>query len=169
MKKLLPLLCIFFSLSASAQFSLPVKTAFSAGFELGVPQNSIYSIGLGLSGKAEFPVAGNVSLSVTAGYNTFFYKSNLFRSSLTPANACFVPLKAGAKYYFNGGVYVEGELGTAIETNYSKQRLFAFALGPGFIIPINDKHSLDAGFRYESWSDHQLRQTAIRIAYRFGL
>jgi hypothetical protein len=168
MKRLIPLLLLFTTLYTKAQTINPAVTAFSAGLELGIPSMGVYSIGLGISGKAEFPVAAPVALTVTAGYSTFFYKSNLFQSSLTPANAGFIPLKAGVKYYFGQGVYAEGELGTVIETNYLKQDLFAFSLGPGFAIPTNGGHSIDLGIRYESWSDHSVRQTAIRIAYRLG-
>src|SRR5471030_2681242 len=125
MKQFLPLILIITSLTASAQNA--ITKAFSAGLELGIPSNSIYTIGLGVSAKGELPVSDKIAITVTAGYSTFFYKSNLFQSSLTPANATFVPLKAGLKYYFNYGVYVEGEAGTAIETNYLKQDLFAFS------------------------------------------
>jgi hypothetical protein len=92
----------------------------------------------------------------------------LFSSSRTPGAAGFIPLKAGLKYYFNKGVYAEGEAGTAIETNYGKQSSFAFSIGPGFIVPAGDKNGVDISLRYEDWAN-QLRQTAIRIAYRFGL
>jgi hypothetical protein len=168
MKRIILILLIFYSFHASAQNNLPLSKAFSPGFELGIPSNSIYNVGLGLSGKVEFPVSNRVCISATVGYSSFFYKSNLFKSSLTPSAASFAPLKAGVKYYFNQGVYVEGELGTAIETNYLKQDLFAFSIGPGFILPINDKRGIDIGFRYENWSNHQVRQTAIRVAYRLG-
>jgi len=167
MKKLLPILFILAGLHASAQYGMRVKSAFSAGLELGIPQNSIYSIGPGISAKAELPIVDNIGLSLTGGYTNFFYKGNLYQSSLTPSPAGFIPLKAGIKYYFNQGVYVESEAGAVIETNYQRQGLFAFAVGPGFVLPVNDKHSFDFGFRYETWSHHQVRQTAIRFAYRF--
>jgi hypothetical protein len=165
MKRIILIIFIISAISASAQNA--ITKAFSAGVELGIPSNSIYTIGLGVSAKGELPVSDKVAITITAGYSTFFYKSNLFQSSLTPANAAFVPLKAGLKYYFNNGVYLEGEAGTAIETNYLKQDLFAFSIGPGFIIQTNNGHGIDLGFRYEGWSNNHLRQTAIRAAYRF--
>ena len=167
MKRFLFLILLLSSLQIMAQDE-PLKKAISLGAELGIPNASVYSIGVGVSGKAEFPVSGKVAITVTAAYSAFFYKSNLFDNSKTFAAAQFIPLKAGAKYYFNPGVYFEGELGTAIETNYLKQDLFAFSLGPGFLIPVNEKHSVDFGLRYEKWSNHQVQQTAIRFAYRFG-
>jgi hypothetical protein len=167
MKRFLFLILLFYAAQAIAQDE-PLKKAISIGGELGIPNASVYSIGLGVSGKGEFPVSGKVAITATAAYSIFFYKSNLFGNSKTPDAARFVPLKVGAKYYLNEGVYFEGELGTAIETNYLKQDLFAFSLGPGFIIPIKGKYGVDLGLRYEKWSNHQVQQTAIRIAHRFG-
>ncbi len=170
MKRLTLIIFIFIVIKATAQDTSPIAKAFSAGLETQwySASNSIYSIGLGFSGKAEIPASNRIYITITAGYTTFFYKSNLYQSSLTHAPAGFVPLKAGVKYYFNPGIYIEGELGTVIETNYLKHDPFAFSAGPGLLIPINEKHSFDLGFRYENWSDHSLRQTAIRFAYRFG-
>jgi hypothetical protein len=166
MRKYLLLLLVFYSYKLQAQ-TTPTK-AFSPAFELGIPSNGVYNIGVGASIKGELPVASPVSLTLTAGFTSMFYKSNLFDSSRTPGAAIFVPLKAGLKYYFNQGIYAEGEAGTAIETNYGKQSSFAFSIGPGFMVPAGDKNAVDISFRYEDWSN-QLRQTAIRIAYRFGL
>ncbi|MDB4919964.1 MAG: hypothetical protein JWQ54_1947 [Mucilaginibacter sp.] len=171
-KKILKSSCLFvllicWSALVKAQDE-PLKKAISLGAELGIPNASVYSIGVGISGKAEFPVSSKVAITATAAYSAFFYKSNLFNNSKTLTSARFIPLKAGVKYYLNPGVYFEGELGTAIETNYLKQDLFAFSLGPGFIIPIKGKYGIDFGLRYEKWSNHQVQQTAIRFAHRFG-
>ena len=166
MKKLVILLLLFSFFKASAQTT--ITKAFSAGFELGIPANGVFNIGTAASAKFELPIASPVSLSLTGGITSMFYKSNLFNSSRTPGAVLFIPLKAGVRYFFNRGVYAEGEAGTAIETNYSKQSVFAFSIGPGFIAPIGEKNGIDIGFRYEDWAN-QVRQTAIHIAYRFGL
>jgi hypothetical protein len=166
MKRLIPLLFIFCCAKLQAQTT--TSKAFNLGFELGIPSNSVYTIGTGASAKFELPVVTPLSLSLTGGITTMFYKSNLFNSSRTPGAAAYVPLKAGLKYYFNRGVYAEGEAGTAIETNYDKKSVFAFSLGPGFVVPAGDKNGIDISFRYENWAN-QVRQTAIHIAYRFGL
>ncbi|MDB5151772.1 MAG: hypothetical protein JWR54_523 [Mucilaginibacter sp.] len=166
MKKYLLLLLILCSYKLHAQTT--ITKAISTGFELALPSNGVYNIGIGASVKGELPISMPVSLTLTAGFTSMFYKSNLFNSSRTPGAAVFVPLKAGLKYYFNKGLYAEGEAGTAIETNYAKQSPFAFSVGPGFIVPAGDKNGIDISFRYENWAN-QLRQTAIRIAYRFGL
>jgi hypothetical protein len=166
MKKILLILFAFLSFNTYAQTS--ITKAISTGFELAIPSNGVYSVGVGASAKAELPIAAPLSLTLTGGLTTMFYKGNLFNSSRTPGAAVFVPLKAGLKYYFSNEVYAEGEAGTAIETNYGKQSSFAFSIGPGFVVPAGDKNGVDISFRYENWAN-QLRQTAIRVAYRFGL
>lgn len=168
MKKLLLLILTIYTISANAQTTVPTTQAVSLGFELAAPSNSVYTIGTGASAKFDIPIVSPVSLTLTGGFTAMYYKSNLFNSSRTPGAAGFLPLKAGVKYYLGQNFYAEGEAGTAIETNYDKHSSFAFSLGPGFIIPMNnEKQGIDIGFRYESWSN-QLRQTGIRIAYRFG-
>lgn len=164
MKRLLLLLFLFCISKAYAQTD--ITKAISGGFELAIPANSVYNVGTGFSIKGELPIVAPVSLSLTAGFTAMFYKSNLFNSSRTPGAAGFLPLKAGIKYYFDKGIYAEGEAGTAIETNYEKQSVFAFSIGPGFIVPAGEKSGVDISFRYEDWAN-KLRQTAIRIAYRF--
>lgn len=166
MKKLIILLLLFCFFKASAQTI--INKAFGAGFELGIPANSVFNIGTGASAKFELPITSPVSLSLTGGITSMFYKSNLFNSSRTPGAAVFVPLKAGVRYFFNRGVYAEGEAGTVIEANYSKQSVFVFSIGPGFIAPVGERNGIDISFRYEDWAN-QVRQTAIHIAYRFGL
>lgn len=168
MKKPIILIFTLFALQATAQTTNPTTKAIGLGFELAAPSNSVYNIGLGASAKLEVPIVAPVSFTLTGGFTSMFYKSNLFDASRTPGAAVFIPLKAGVKYYFAKSIYAEGEAGTAIETNYGKQRSFAFSIGPGFVVPLrNDKTGIDIGFRYESWAN-QLRQTGIRVAYRFG-
>jgi hypothetical protein len=169
MKKLIILIFTLFVLKSTAQTTITTVTkAIGLGFELAAPSNSVYNIGLGASAKLELPIVAPVSVTLTGGFTSMFYKSNLFDASRTPGAALFIPLKAGVKYYFAKSIYAEGEAGTAIETNYGKQRSFAFSIGPGFIVPLNnDKQGIDISFRYESWAN-QLRQTGIKVAYRFG-
>ncbi len=164
MKRLLLILFLFCISKTYAQTE--IGKAISGGFELAIPSNGVYNVGTGFSIKGELPIVTPVSLTLTAGFTAMFYKSNLFNSSRTPGAAGFLPLKAGIKYYFNKGVYAEGEAGTAIETNYEKQSVFAFSIGPGFIVPSGENNGVDISFRYEDWAN-KLRQTAIRIAYRF--
>jgi hypothetical protein len=164
--RLLILLITLLIFKAHAQTPVNTTKAFSIGAELAIPTFGIYSIGTGVSAKLEIPVAGQFSISGTGGFTAVFYKSNFLSNSASPGADMFAPLKLGVKYYFIQNVYAEGEAGTAIELNHNKQDLFAFSIGPGFVIPAG-KNAVDVSFRYEDWQG-QLRQTAIRFAYRFG-
>lgn len=168
MKKFLPLLFLFFYVAAHSQTQTSPQKAFSIGLDLAIPTNSIYSIGFGGSGKAEVPIAGAASLTFTAGYTSLYFKSSLLGSAQSQQPSGFVPLKAGVKYYLSEGFYIEGEAGTSIETNYTKNKLFAFAVAPGFLLPINKNSAVDLGFRYENWGNGRVRQTGIRAAYRIS-
>jgi hypothetical protein len=168
---LLAILCICFFQFAQAQDQFDDRNpiAISAGFELGLPAQSIYSVALGGSLKVEVPVAHKFSLTATGGITSLDYKSGAEHALGTPGSDTFIPLKGGVKYYAAPGFYLEGELGTAIETAHYKQDLFAYSIGPGFVIPVNHgKSGVDIGFRYESWSKSVLRETGLRVAYRFG-
>lgn len=153
-------------LKASAQERVINSSAFSVGGELAIPTFGLYSIGTGVSAKFEMPVVSPVSFSLTGGFTSVFYKGNPLGEGNTPAAALFAPVKAGLKYYLIQNVYAEGEAGSAIELNHERNDLFAFSFGLGFIIP-EGKNGVDIGFRYEDWQG-QLRQTALRVAYRFG-
>lgn len=166
-----PLLFLFTFLVVSisrAQDRSPV--AISAGFELGLPSQSIYSVGLGGSLKIEVPLSGKFAVTATGGITSMTYKSAFVANFNTHGSDTFVPLKGGVKYYLGPNFYAEGELGAAIETEHEKRSLFAYSIGPGFLLPLgNGKTGIDFSFRYESWSQHDLRQTGIRVAYKFGL
>ncbi|MBD1394846.1 hypothetical protein [Mucilaginibacter glaciei] len=166
MKKLIFIIFTIATFAAHAQTD-PTKT-LSLGFDVGAPSQSIYSIGVGGSAKLEIPIVTPVVLSITAGYNSFSYKSSLTGSNTSQPAAGFIPIKAGGKFYFGPGIYLEAEAGSAIETNYAKDKLFAYALGPGFIFATGKHTGIDLSINYENWGGGRLRQTAIRVAYRLG-
>lgn len=165
MKKLLLIAFSFVTLGVQAQVT--TKPAVSIGAELGIPSNTVYNIGIGGSAKIEVPIVSALSVSFTAGYNTFFYKNSILGNNVKPDAGTFIPLKAGLKYYLADGFYVEGEAGNIKETNYNKNNIFVFTIGPGFLVPINKSSAVDFGFRYENWH-RRLRQTSLRVAYRFA-
>ncbi|MVN21053.1 hypothetical protein [Mucilaginibacter arboris] len=144
----------------------------------------VYSFGFGGSGKIEIPATKSFFITVTAGYTSFYLKDNIkntltaFGGSTNPAG--YVPLKAGGKYYIIPLFYVEGEIGAAIgvqklspflitnNTLSGRGTAFAYAPGVGVSIPLIGKSAIDAGVRYEGWSQNgQLGQLALRVAYKF--
>jgi hypothetical protein len=167
MKKLLLLILIFYSCKTFAQSPVQNNTAFSLGGELGIPSYGLYNIGTGVSAKLEIPVISPVSVSLTGGFSSIFYKSSILYDYRNSGGDLFAPLKAGLKYYPAQNVYLEGEGGVAFELNHGQRDLAAFSIGAGFIVPSGENHGLDIGFRYEDWQG-QVKQTALRVAYRFG-
>ena len=144
--------------------------AVSAGVEIPIPTGGVYTIGIGASGKIEIPITAHVGFTLTGGISQIYYKNGLVEALNLPSSAnTFIPLKGGIRYFLGPNFYVDGEMGNTIETGYMRRNLFTFAVGPGFTAPIaRTKSAIDVGFRYENWSDHELRFTAFRVAYRFG-
>lgn len=172
---LLVLLSFLFVQLAVAQDRSDERNAFgiSPAFELRIPNQSVYSIGVGGSLKFEIPLVHKFSLTATGGITSMDYKSALVKNFGTPGSDTFIPLKGGVKYYSSTGFYLEAEAGSTIQTTNDKRSLFTYAIGPGFVIPVGHNNSgsrsgVDFSFRYESASVHDLRQTALRIGYRFG-
>lgn len=163
-------ICFFYTSQAQTRFDDHNPVAISAGFELGLPSQSIYSVGLGGSLKFDIPITSRFAITATGGITSMQYKSALVHNFNTHGSDTFVPLKGSLKYYAGPGFYIEGELGSSIETSHQQRSLFAWAIGPGFLVPLKSRRSaIDIGFRYESWSEHDLRQTGLRVAYRFGM
>ena len=165
MKKLLLLLLIFTCFDAFAQVQVQTSKAFTIGGELDIPNYGIYNVGTGASLKFELPVASHVSLSITGGFTSVFYRGTIFTGYSSSGGDLFVPVKAGLRYFFVQNVYAEGEGGATFELNHTNRTLAAFSIGPGFILPAG-KNSVDLGFRYEDWQG-QLKLTVLRVAYRW--
>lgn len=168
MKKIIVLLLITACTYIKAHAQSDNQFGFSIGPELGIPSQSAFGIGYGASAKFEVPVSSRLVITATGGYSSFNYKSGIVHLIGKQPSATFVPLKAGLRFTAGMGAYLEAEGGDAMETNGEKRNLFAFSIGPGFLIKINGIQNIDLGFRYESWSKHALQQTAIRVAYRLG-
>lgn len=152
-------------------------TKLSIGLDFGVPigdWSEGYSIGFGGSGKAEIPVVQAFNFTLTAGYINYYFKkpySDIAKAAGTDAFVGYVPLKAGGKYFFSSNFYGEAELGALIGTNHDSRTSFVYSPGLGVSFPVSDKHDIDFGARYESWSleGGNTSQVAFRIAYKFGL
>ncbi|MFC0516328.1 hypothetical protein ACFFGT_19070 [Mucilaginibacter angelicae] len=168
MKKLILLLLILPAFKTYAQDGPKPSTTFSGGVEFGIPSRGLYNVGVGASLKLEQPIVSPVSLTLTAGFSSFFRKNSPLNEGHSGGDI-FVPLKAGVRYNVSSGLFLEAEAGSIIELNYDKRKLFAFSIGPAIMIPTStDNRNFELGLRYESWSAHTLQQTAIRFAYRFG-
>ncbi|MEJ6979602.1 outer membrane beta-barrel protein [Pedobacter sp. P351] len=174
MKKIL-LLAVFAAaaFTASAQES---RTRFSIGLEAGLPvgdAGDVFSFGIGGTAKAEIPVAAKAFATVSAGYTSLSLEKDVKDAfdalGIDSDPQGFVPLKAGLKYFFGKNFYGAGELGAAIGTKKGSETAFAWAPGIGISYPVSARNDIDAGLRYESWSQNggSIDQIGFHIALKF--
>ncbi|WP_443938356.1 hypothetical protein [Pedobacter sp. MW01-1-1] len=170
------ILCVFLlSVKSSAQ-----NSNIGLGAELAFPSGNyanVSSIGTGASVKADFGIATNFALTANIGFMNFFGKTNFY---LKTQDLTYIPLKAGLKYFFSEGFYVEGQLGASLPVKDNQKTLFVWSPGFGTFLRLPGKNKLDLGIRYEGWSGTygnipQLNSTttngfaALRFAYVFAL
>jgi opacity protein-like surface antigen len=176
MKKLLLSLALVAGLgfAASAQTEGAVRK-LSVGAEFGFPTESGSKDQLIAGGSLQFeqPVAKSLNLTLSAGYLSSMYTGDTkdaFKALGIPTSFGFIPVKAGAKYYFGGNFYGAGEVGAAFSTEEGGETAFAFAPTLGASFSVSDKSSLDLGVRYETWSNNGSSSfLGLRAAFAFGL
>jgi opacity protein-like surface antigen len=160
--------------AASAQTEGAVQK-LSIGAEFGFPtkKGSKNTLIAGGSLQYEHPVAKDLNLTGSAGYLSYMYTGDTkdaLKALGFPTSLGFIPVKAGAKYYFGGNFYAAGELGAAFSTEKGGETSFAFAPALGASFSVADKSSLDFGVRYETWSNNgSISFLGLRAAYSFGL
>ena len=161
------IVAIFLTTNVKAQTSEPNKWRLGIGVEGGIPTGSIsdYSkFELGGTARLQYGLAKNVALTLTSGYYNFFAddaaKANGGKS------VGVIPIKVGAKFFFNSPIYFGAEAGAGLETNYAKNTKLLLSPGLGWA-----NKSWDVGVRYESLSGQSdnYGTVALRIAYGFSL
>jgi len=162
------LLCGLISM-VYAQSGTP-GTKLGIALETGLPvgdAEEVYSVGLGGSAKVEIPVTNPLALTVTAGYMSMMIKDDL-EPTLGDKRE-FIPVKAGAKYYFGRNFFGEGEVGASIPTEGEDDTAFAYAPGIGVTLPVADKTAIDVGVRYEGWTKDvgSIDQIGLRAVVKF--
>lgn len=150
----------------------PVRPMLSIGTELAFPTGtfgSLFSVGVGASGRLEVPFTRSVYGMLTGGFVSFFAKNERFGTRVEMDNKSYIPLKAGARYYFSRNFYGQGEAGVSVGIQKNSGNSFAWGPGIGFLLPLSERTSLDAGVRTESWlrGGGDMDQVAIRVAYQF--
>jgi opacity protein-like surface antigen len=172
MKKLL-LLSLMAVAFATTTVSAQTKgtSKFSVGAEFGLPVgdfSSISEVGFGGSLAYQHAVADKLYLTGNAGYLSFTGKDLGFGIKL---NTQWIPVKAGAKYFFANNFYGAAELGAVFSAGEGQSgNAFAYAPSLGMEFPVADKTSIDVGVRYEGWANNgTLSFFGLRAALNFGL
>ncbi len=158
MKKTFLLLASFFIGAASF-----AQSELSLGAEVGLPMGTFgqgYSVGFGASAKYGYGITDNSAITLSAGYMSFSFKSPASGSS------GLIPVKAGYRYGFEGGFYVEPQLGvTMISTSGGGGSTsgFTYAANVGYMMS-----KVDLGIRYETVSAQGASWGFVgaRVAYK---
>jgi len=155
----------------------------SVGVDAGIPTgdfSNAYNWNIGGSVQADIPVVQNqLFVTVNAGYNNFFGKSNILGSGLDQPNLQLLPVKAGLKFFPVSHLYIQGEAGAAFALNksdlgFDKSAAFLYAPQIGYQFPLGGKSYLDAGVRWEGTTkfnstidDSKVNFFGLRVAYAF--
>lgn len=171
-------LAIFFTTTVKAQTVDKSAWRLGIGIEGGVPTGDIHNTSgwdLGGTARLQYGIDKNVALMLTSGYYNFFgknYTTTFFNGTTTTtittkaANFGVIPVKAGAKVFFNSPIYVSGEAGAGIETASGGSTRLLLSPGLGWA-----NHSWDIGARYENFSGGGANYGLVnlRVAYGFTL
>ena len=173
-------LAIFFTTNAKAQSVDKSAWRLGIGVEGGLPTGDIHNTSswdLGGTARLQYGIDKNVAVMLTSGYYNFFGK-NFTSSFVDPTtntvttvstkaqNFGLIPVKAGAKVFFNSPIYVSGEAGAGFETASGGSTRLILSPGLGWA-----NHSWDIGARYENFSGGGVNYGLVnlRVAYGFTL
>ena len=154
---------VFSTMGAQAQDAAK-STTLSVGVNVGLPTSSpsVYSIAFGADLQADFSVAATTKITASVGYESYSLKSKYGSGS----NG-FVPLLAGAKFFFGDEhkMYGHAQLGYAFSTEKGGGGSFAYAPSIGYYF----SPKFDASLKYLAFSknSYTLGNIGVRLAYNF--
>jgi Outer membrane protein beta-barrel domain len=165
--------------TASSSSSSDNEFRLSVGPEIGLPIGNFsnaYSWIFGGSVQADIPIIHSLYVTVNAGYQDAFVKSNEFPGR----NLQLIPVVAGLKYFIVGNlIYVQAQAGATFLGNKSdaaadKSTGFTYTPQVGVLLPLAPKNYLDIGFRFEQTKSFynegsNFSTLGLRVAYSFGL
>ncbi|MGN6530840.1 MAG: outer membrane beta-barrel protein [Ginsengibacter sp.] len=163
MKKLILAFAVvaFTTLGAQAQ-DASKSTNLSIGVNVGLPTSSpsIYSLAFGADLQADFAVAPTTKITASAGYESYSIKSKY-----GSGNNYFIPVLAGAKFFFGDEtkLYGHAQLGYGFAKGGSGA--FAYAPSLGYYFSPN----FDGSIKYLAFSKNggTLGSLNLRLAYNF--
>lgn len=173
MKKLFILFVFAFAAYLGAQ-----QMSVSAGAQVALPMSTLGSVSsLGLGGVAQFEYEMSpIVLTGSSGYLTFLEKSgNGFSASI-------IPILAGAKHPFGGGLYSQAEVGLHMISQTVTVPNFPPPFGPGGTTSVSTSSTefgfhggvgyqmgdLDFAAKYSSYASGW-SSVNVSVKYRFGL
>lgn len=174
MKKVL---VVLFALMCVVGTANAQQIKLSVGPEVALPMGTfgdLANIGFGGTLRAEYPVAPNMNLMLTAGYLMWGGKDIL--GVKTDYSA--IPILAGAKYFFAPGIYGMAEVGLHMFSTTLKHPLFGEVSGSssefggsagiGYEAALSPTVGLDLNAKY-AFVASDLSYIAARVGVKFGL
>ena len=155
---------------------------FSIGVDADIPTGTFsnnYNWNLGGSVQADIPVASQLFVTVNAGYNNIYGKTNINGTNLSATNIELLPVKAGLKFFPVSNFYIQGEAGAGFALNktdlgFDNTAAFIYAPQIGYQFQLGGKSLIDAGVRYEGSTkfnsaidNSKVNFVALRVAYGF--
>lgn len=155
---------LFFATNANAQ-----SQKLGIGIIAGVPTSDAYSVALGADLRYQFDVDKQLSIPVTTGY-THFVGKEIGNSGVNFQDFGYIPVKVGAKYFFNesgAGIYGLAELGAGFGTKSGSGTSFVYSPALGYAW----SNGLDLGVKYEGLAKDggSTGYVGLRLAYGFSL
>jgi hypothetical protein len=168
--------------SSSAPASSDKEFRLSVGPDFGLPIGNFsnaYSWIFGGSVQADIPILSKFYVTVNAGYDDAFVKTNP-GDDYSGRNLQLIPVKAGLKYFVFGDlVYVQGQagatfLGNKTDAGADKSAGFTYSPQVGVLLKLAPKNYIDAGFYWQQtqsfWTGgSDLNTLGVQVAYSFGL
>ena len=173
MKKII--LFFFGALTLSTVQAQQGKNQIGIAAEAGIPIGDFadgYKTGIGGALKGLFGIGQSGQITFTTGYMGFKGKES---TDDVKYSATIIPLLAGYRHNFTGGVYIEPQLGYGIygtkvefmdEDGTDSEGAFTYAVGVGFAAS-----GFDAGIRYQGASKDGSNTSfvGVRVGYNFSL
>lgn len=170
MKKVFTLVFVSAISFASLAQKKESKAIFSIGVEGAMPSGSLsesHNFGIGASTKIAMPVSNSAAFTISVGYISFSGKTvTILGSSFKNDAFNIIPIKAGIRGSFDGGFYIEPQLGYTIFSS-SNNNSGAFTYAP--VIGFTTASNVDFSFRYESATKENSTLSHFGVRLAFGL
>lgn len=181
MKKVL---VVLFALMCVVGTANAQQIKLSVGPEVALPMGAFgdaANIGFGGTVRAEYPVAPNMNLMLTAGYLMWGGKEFDFGFFKVTTDYSAIPILAGAKYFFAPGIYGMAEAGIHMFTfkaettgglfagsSSTSESKFGGGVGVGYEAALSPTVGLDLNAKY-AFVSGDLSYIGARVGVKFGL
>lgn len=144
-------------LSIASLFTAQAQMSVGPGLEIAIPignLSNVANLGIGASGQFQYNLNDNMAVTGTLGYIHFL-------TDVDGVSFGMIPLQAGFKYYFSGGLYAMGQVGlhfarssySALGTSYSNtSNDVSLGIGAGYELALGNM-KLDLAGRFQLISD----------------